>query len=447
MDYDHFIPFGWNIDGISYLESRSRLGNNCNILNNKMECQICYLKYTPKLRKKFTCLKCFKSACSTCIYQHMLERVGYFTCLFCPEELKIADVRDFICTSRIKRLEKCELEYYFELEIGMLEETRIALQEERYLFEAEMMMRWLRRNEDIEGFTEEQFHQALVDIGFLKKTTSHIFQTCPKCDAIAVASECNSCGAKICDVCLQEKTSDHFCDEGTLETIKHIKTVCETCPKCHVLIEKESGGCDQMFCTKCNTTFSWTTKRIVTKGEIHHNPHFYDWQRQNRLDSRHPLDNPCEGPFLVKCHDELNKENLKFKLQIEEVVQKGNYLLFVQRKLTHAIETILKIQEMDEQTKHKFRENFINKRFNLKQWKMRFKQHIKSLRRNEEIKTLLLVCLDSLYDIVNNSDANEEMLENLFNFSTSQLKAIQKLYGRTMNYIIGPGNLILPYMI
>lgn len=413
-----------------------------------MECQICYLKYTPKLRRKFTCLKCLKSACSTCVYYHMLERVGYFTCLFCPEELKITDVRDFICASRIKRLEKCEIEYYFELEMGMLEETRIALQEEQYLFEAGMMMRWLRRNEveDIEGLTDAQFHQALVDIGFLKKTTSRIFRTCPKCDEIAVTSECNACGTKICDVCFHEKTLDHLCDENIVETIKHIKTVCETCPKCHVLIEKESGGCDQMFCTKCNTTFSWTTKRIVTKGEIHHNPHFYDWQRQNRLNSRHPLDNPCEGPFLVKCHDELNNEIMKHELQIEDV-KKGNYLIFVQGMLTHSIETILKIQEMDDQIKHKFRTRFINKRFNLKQWKMRFKQHIKTLRRNDEIKTLLLVCLDSLYDIVVNSDANEGMIENLFNFITNHLKTIQDLYGRTINYIIGTENLILPYMI
>ena len=49
-------------------------------------------------------------------------------------------------------------------------------------------------------------------------------------------------------------------------------------------------NCDQMWCTQCHTAFSWKTGKIETTI---HNPHFYEWQRQNGTVVRNPNDIEC----------------------------------------------------------------------------------------------------------------------------------------------------------
>lgn len=427
------------------------------------------------MRRKYTCIECTESACTGCVFKHMMLNLGDLKCLFCDTHILITDLRDHLSVAKYKQLADKEVDYLFQIEIGLLDDTKAMLTEEQRMIEMEIMMKWMRKD----GLTDAQIFHALNEMGYMKERPNKhldLVHMCPKCNNLLNHSKdsstledpasayltytCGSCKTQICGTCIEEKKTNHACDDTVLETLKHIHATCETCPKCHAVIEKESGGCDQMFCTKCNTTFSWTTRRILTKGEIHHNPHFYDWQRQQKEGgARNPLDNPCEGHFLMRCQDELNNvtilpetlaattlEKVEYDKNTTLSVDKGVYLKFVQGMLVHSVETIVGIQERDDFIRQQFRSRYLTKRINFKRWKMRFKQHVNTLRRNNETKTLLLACLDGLYYIVLAGDADTGMVEQLFNFITASLKDVQDHYGRTINYTISTENVILPYM-
>jgi len=106
---------------------------------------------------------------------------------------------------------------------------------------------------------------------------------------------CLLCLGKVCKKCRcpdspdqdSEDSEDHVCCEDALKTVALLKKDTKQCPKdgCGTLIYKIEG-CDQMFCTMCNTTFSWRTREIVVTGPLH-NPHYFKWldaQRKAGID-------------------------------------------------------------------------------------------------------------------------------------------------------------------
>lgn len=71
----------------------------------------------------------------------------------------------------------------------------------------------------------------------------------------------------------------HVCNPDQLATAKMLARDTKPCPKCKALISK-IDGCDQMWCTQCQTPFSWITGQ-VEEGRVH-NPHYYEWLRRTR---------------------------------------------------------------------------------------------------------------------------------------------------------------------
>ena len=84
--------------------------------------------------------------------------------------------------------------------------------------------------------------------------------TCPDCHVIKGTS----------------RDAEHTCDPDVKATAQFLAKDTKPCPKCSTPIHKIEG-CDQMWCTQCHTAFSWRRGTIETRI---HNPHYYEWQRQ-----------------------------------------------------------------------------------------------------------------------------------------------------------------------
>lgn len=130
----------------------------------------------------------------------------------------------------------------------------------------------------------------------VKKERRQFIAACPdeSCRGfLSTAYKCGTCDCQFCKDCRELRADGHTCDPALAATMAAIAKDTRGCPNCGTGISKVSG-CDQMYCTNCDTAFSWTTGKVVT-GVIH-NPHYYE--RMKKLKGavpRQPGDAPCGG--------------------------------------------------------------------------------------------------------------------------------------------------------
>lgn len=90
---------------------------------------------------------------------------------------------------------------------------------------------------------------------------------------LSTTYKCGVCTKQFCSKCRELEEDEHTCDPELVATIKAIVADSRPCPNCGMAISRVSG-CDQMFCTECNTAFSYSTGKVIT-GVIH-NPHYFE---------------------------------------------------------------------------------------------------------------------------------------------------------------------------
>ena len=128
------------------------------------------------------------------------------------------------------------------------------------------------------------FKQQIAAGGSVVNTKADtVGRKCPdeKCRGFLSSQwKCGMCDKWTCPDCHvikgTRRDAEHTCDPDVRATAQFLAKDTKPCPKCSTPIHKIEG-CDQMWCTQCHTAFSWRKGTIETRI---HNPHYYEWQRQ-----------------------------------------------------------------------------------------------------------------------------------------------------------------------
>jgi hypothetical protein len=210
--------------------------------------------------------------------------------------------------------------------------------------------------------------------------------------------KCGICEKWACSECHEIKglTRDcpHECDASTLATAKLLATDTKSCPTCGTGIHKLEG-CDQMFCTICNTGFSWRTGRIETNI---HNPHYFEWMR--RTGGEAP-----RNPNEIQCGREITHE---FARQLVGRLRKAAFENVMITRVSNYCESIIhmRYEELprfevnhvlnNQDLRIQYMRNHISEDY----FKTQIQRQDKKHKKHQEIHNILMVLYNTATDIL-----------------------------------------------
>lgn len=408
------VPYGGDIDKAVKAQDRAAIRFLLSRRSNKEddddkkadseECMICFDEFNKGRRRKITCPgECGEGCCEECFRRHLLESSSTPSCPKCNHKLSLEFVADVTPKSFHNGT------YRRKRSLDLLSKERSLLPATQHLV-VDIEER-KRREEIIDDLMDEsrylRFRLGEIEdeIRELRsrvhkkseKERKKFIMGCPvpECRGfLSQAWKCGTCGKFTCSKCRivkEGKNDDHVCNDEDIATAKLLAKETKPCPKCAVPIFKISG-CDQMFCVECHTPFSWKTGQIVS-GVIH-NPHFYQWQRQqnNGNAPRRPGTRyDCGGmPWLRTIRHIINTRKIVFKNweECHRAVHHFRVVVMPSYPLQVGVEdhTDLRIK-------------FLLKDINEEEWLSKLRRRQKKIEKNQEIHNILDMFVVTLTDL------------------------------------------------
>ena len=319
------------------------------------QCPICVENFNKKIHRPVTCFHCENTICMKCTRRFILETVSDAKCMFCnikwDRRFMVNNLTKSFCDNVYRKhryqilYERCKCQLASITPIFHLKHQQEILQKEyvNLVFQRRSINQSIHdleknvstivkkirqlehqfiRQQNVELTDhEEEKQRPCITTNCLGFVNSNGF--CPMCKQTV----CLTCNVHV------DPTTTHECKEEDKILWDNLKKTTKQCPSCRVRIFKITG-CDQMWCTHCNTAFSWS-RGTIERGTVH-NPHYFDWLFHGNNDTTvHEPNMNCnenELPTSFQLKHFLNKNPVHF-----------SYIVTRYRILTHLKEVEIPI--------------------------------------------------------------------------------------------------------
>lgn len=416
----------------------------------KTICPICVSDYNKK-NKIINCSYCNNDCCVICFKTYLMSSETIFPlCMYpsCKKEISL----DFITSVTPNTFHNIEYRKKRTLILIKREESLLPTRQHLVQIEQKKSKARLEKKEIISSvsiLTKEliTLKKKLVDltriINEIEEKTEEItehktfIKNCPVSDCRGYLSsqwKCGICEVYVCKDChvIKNKRDDneHVCNIELVESIIMINKESKPCPVCGIPISK-IDGCDQMWCVTCKTPWSWNTGK-VDKGNVH-NPHYYQWLRNNGdVVPRALGDVPCGGVHSIQqIRLKWNILNINNKLQgLPDIIEKVHILsshirnveLYNYPNIRHNIDGNSDLSVL-----------YLMKEIDYKQWTSELQKREKKREKNSDYNQLFDMISTTINDLLTRfyySNILEESIE-----ICSQFYAIRDYANNNLNLI------------
>lgn len=379
-------------------------------LNNMTYCNICAEKLNRSNRNPVSCLFCHFTACRACCETYLLSETSP-KCM--SPECGKPWTREFIAniftqvfvTKTIKEHRENVL---FDKERALFPATQIYVEAE--IEQEKIKMEIAEIDSKIHKLYNEKGklldkHSSLDRHNYMNKIDANkervFIRACPDeyCRGYLSSQwKCGICDKYTCHEChiikLSKNDETHVCNPDDVATAKLLSSDTKPCPKCATGIFK-IDGCDQMFCTACNTAFSWKTGRLETNI---HNPHYYEWLRRTGGEvRRNEGDQICgmelNTPFSMRLNNALFTKNVSrgFIRMVTGFIEAAQHLRHIQMPTYHTDDA-----ENNQELRIRYMRNQITQEY----FKREIQKRNKKFEKYREIFQICQLWYDTIRDII-----------------------------------------------